>query len=494
MSKKWLPLAPLGTDCWTVCDKFVPTRAGSYAPNNMFSSVTSPGLSSPGTTTRAWCALTTSDTAVGYVGTTTKLFTYDGVSTFANRSRGGTSYTSNTRPWSFVQYGDITLATNRGDVIQFRDATTTNNFADVAGTPLGSILVSQAEQILMFDLNSGGTEYRDGFATSAPGDYTDWTSANATTATHIRHRPGRITAACAFSDYVLVCKQSSVYKLRYTSSSEYRWQVQLIASNRGAWSVHDLINCGDFVIMSGPGGVWKYDGTNWTLLTRDFGQVPYSSKGATYSHLSGNVTFWNDTNGYTYNIESDRWGVWVPARKNVNAYALPQSTGAFLMGDVAAVNTFLAPTMTVPDLVMLFCGNLASEPVYKSDLLWGSATVVAGSAATLGSPVYGEGDDRIARISRVNMDYTCTISRSGDIAPSATELGIGVYGANGARDAWAIFDGTALISNATSSTEQRRFDVRVARNWVRFVLSMDCNAGYTEILEMNPVMADTGRT
>jgi hypothetical protein len=147
-------------------------------------------------------------------------------------------------------------------------------FADLAAAPKANVLVTQSSQVLAFDINIGGTEYRNAFATCAPGDYTDWSGANATTNTPITHRPGKITAAIAFRDYVLVFKQSSVYKLTYTGSSTYKWRVECIAIGKGAWAPFDVVNTGESSSSPVPVGCGSSEGIGGRRQTRFAGASP----------------------------------------------------------------------------------------------------------------------------------------------------------------------------------------------------------------------------
>jgi hypothetical protein len=430
--RRWLPLAPPSTPgIWRRLVNMMPTRCGSYYAGNRFSVRATPALASPGTTNRAWCALYGNDSVVGYVGTDTKLYTYDGATTFANVSKVG-NYTSTARAWQFCQFGNITLASNRTDAVQYRDASAGGLFADLAAAPKANVLVTQSSQVLAFDINIGGTEYRNAFATCAPGDYTDWSGANATTNTPITHRPGKITAAIAFRDYVLVFKQSSVYKLTYTGSSTYKWRVECIAIGKGAWAPFDVVNTGEFVIFSGPGGVWKFDGATFTELTEWFGEIPYAAS-SWYSPRSGNVCFAGATSGqntkvYAYNTVSDRWGLWLRYPTNGSAPSPTMLNSPHFMGEPAALNALIAPTTALPDLTWVVQTDLSTGSVWQSDVYWGlgSTTTSPAYVAFLGTGSEGIGGRRQTRFAGASPVYTVSIERSSDNAPPTGVLG-GIY-------------------------------------------------------------------
>jgi hypothetical protein len=492
MARKYQPLAPVGTPgIWTYVANMVPTRCGSYYPANVFISVATPALASPGTTNRAWCALYGNDSVVGYVGTSTKLYTYDGATTFADVSRGG-NYTSTSRAWQFCQFGNITLASNRVDAVQYRDASAGGLFADLAAAPKANVLVTQSSQVLAFDINIGGTEYRNAFATCAPGDYTDWSGANATTNTPITHRPGKITAAVAFRDYVLVFKQSSVYKLTYTGSSTYKWRVECIAIGKGAWAPFDVVNTGESIIFSGPGGVWKFDGATFTNITEYVGEFPYALS-SWFCPLSQNV-FIDTGNGstnatYVYNLTSDRWGVagkTTTSSGTSGVLTLNLVPAPMLMGEPAAMRALISPTTALPDLNYAFESDLSSGSgsVWKSSSYWGTGGSLTIGGTYICTGAEGIGGRAETAFTGADMEWTVSITRAADIGPAAGTLSCYLFTAD-TRESYSLVTvntGSAADS-ATSSTSQNRFDFKKTAPYAKLMFTPAYNSGYIEILD-----------
>lgn len=490
--RKWLPYAPAGMPgVWFKAFQMIPTRSGSYYPNNLFTEHgNAAALTSPGTTLRAWCALRTNDSVLAFMGTTTKLWLYDGVTTFTDLSKVG-GYTSTATDWSFAQYGEITIAANRVDALQSRDGAAGGAFGDCAGSPpKARIVVAQADQILLFDLNDGA-EKADAFAACAPGDYTDWSGAGATTATRIRHRPGPIKAACAFRDYVLVAKRSSVYKLTYTGSNTYKWRVELIAIGRGAWGKHDLVNCGDSVIMSGPGGAWKYDGASWTPITDYVGEIP-ESKASLFSPLSQNVHFFlagglgaTVPEQYTYNLVSDRWGTGKYRFIAAGGGAGIGSGYRPMTGEPAALASFVAPTVALPDLVFMLDGAATTE-VLKNSQYWGNGTVGAAqlAAAVISGFVEGLGGNTITQFGRLTPEFTMSLrDLASDPTPGATELLLNIITSDAPDKLSANGSVTYASNGLASSTTQRRFDFNHAAPYARFEIVLPLDSGYVEITD-----------
>jgi hypothetical protein len=485
--RKWLPLAPAGTaGVWSNCINFIPTRSGSYyagwVPATKFTN--GPG-GTPGTPLRAWCALRPTDAAVIYIGTTTKLHGFDGASAWTDYSKGG-GYTNTAVDWSFAQYGEISLATNRVDNLQFRDASTGSNFADVGGSPPKSrLIVTQAEQVLLFDLNDGA-EKGDAFAVSAPGDYTDWSGSGATAVTRIRHRPGKITAAVAFKDYVLAFKQSSVYKLTYTGGT-YKWRVELIAIGRGAFGKHDVINTGDEVIFAGPGGAWRFDGASFRSITDWWGELPRASHGSLFAPQSGNVFFFNKTGGQTevhaYNVYADAWGQSDLATAGVQVDYIP------LTGEPAALKTVVVPTVGKPDKFFLFETDL--DVVTNADY-WGTGNGTASDIAYLETGVEGEGADVATHFDRVVPQYTIGLGASNNAVTLSGDTTLLMDVAEDeSADALMNNITTYVITDRASSSSQRLFDINRTAAYARFLLKVKAStADYTELSDL---LIKTGR-
>lgn len=185
--RKWLPYAmPLRTDIWTGVSNLIPTNRETYRTAPVFVTATLTAQSTAGTTLRSWCGLVNSGTGVGYVGTTTKIYSSaDGLITFTDRSKGG-GYTSTATDWSFEQYGNITIASNGVDAMQYRDATGGGAFADIAAAPIAKIVVVQSNVLLAFGIASNLHCWQ----ASDVGDYTNWTTGDAVTLTPILARPG----------------------------------------------------------------------------------------------------------------------------------------------------------------------------------------------------------------------------------------------------------------------------------------------------------------
>lgn len=478
--RKWNPVAALDdSGAWLTVFNALPTPAGAYAPGNLYAQHVGAGPSTPGTTLRFWCALLADDTATGYIGTTTKLYHYDGTSTFTDRSVGG-GYTNTATDWSFAQYGNNTYATNRVDVVQSRDSSAGGGgsaFAALAGSPAKArILVTQADQLLLFDLNDG-SEKPDAFAASAPGDPTDWSGSGATTPTRIRHRPGKIRAAVAFRDYVLVFKRGSIYRLYYTGNSTFKWKVELIAIGKGAWDMHSVVCNGDVVAFVGPGGAWTYDGASFRqTFPMDFGgDTSPTYRGGYYSHASKTAFFFHIESlvrYFAYSFASDRWG----DQKALSTTAAIAATYRPLTGEPAALLAFTSTVgASYPDEIWL--ADLSTDPcIVKSSTKWGGGNghnVGSQGKFVLRGTYSGVGGDAVMQTDRIIPDTDLYYDQSGFTVPGATELSMTLYQSDTADRIWG-----ATTTSHTSSTNQRRFDINVASVYILPEFSMGNDGGY----------------
>ena len=483
MARKWKPYASIfDKSAWLYAFNFLPHVSGAYVTPTLHTEKTGAGPATPGTTLRAWCALLPSDTAIGYVGTSTKLYEYP----TTDRSKvGGYAATD----WSFAQYGNITIAASRPDALQARDATTANLFADVAGSPpKASIVVTQAEQVLLFDLNDGA-EKPDAFAACAPGDYTDWSGAGATTATRIRHRPGKIVAAVAFNDYVLAFKQNSVYKLTYTGST-FKWRAELIAVGRGAWGKHNVVNCGDVVVFSGPGGAWIFDGASFRDISVQMGdQIGGAAmKASYYEPHSRNVFFFrviSANNGveYVYNLVSDAWSSHNPASTTA---VLGDAYRPFT-GEPAALSSFSTLTTVDNSSRPWRVDFSAGSSVVEADTAWGGGA--SAPTAQLYGSLDGVGLGAQTTFTRLRPVFSPTYAEFGtaNLSPGNAELSCFLV------HAASPLGPITISSTVTSSSVERRFDFLISAGHAMPSITVVANTGHCSILDyvMDSVPAGT---
>jgi hypothetical protein len=499
--RKYLPYAPNGMQgVWYWVNGLTPTVAGTYAVQTMHSQAVASGPSTPGTTLGAWCALIQAGTAVGYIGTTTKLYLWDGASTFTDKSKGG-GYTNTATDWSFAQYGNITIATNGVNTPQFRDSSGSSAFADLTAAPISAIVTCQSNAVLFF--NQSGTA--DGWYASDVGDYTNYTTGEAANGRLIQ-TPGPITAAIPFADYVLVFKKNAVFRVRYVGGV-IKWSTEVLCIGRGAWNMHDVCNCGDIVVFSGPGGAWKFDGSTFTEITQYIGEVtgPAISLpavggvtyGSVYSPWSKNVYFYRGGTRFgkamVYNVMSDRWG-----REDFFPVSGLVASGNYVpvRGEPTALNAFIGtPGNSITTQNGTWIVDLSATPaVIKNNTLVGSGDGVNYVSAVGG--IEGIGGRSLTKFTGLDVDYTSSAFQlASNIYAGNTAFQMYVYSGK-SRDGYNLnlFNSGAVstLGPISSSSAQRRFDFTLTDVYARFVINVPDNTGYCELNDYTPVMAKVG--
>lgn len=492
--RKWLPYADWRRpDVWSDIVNLVPTGKGTYKTPNMGVSNAVTGGGSSGTPKQAYAFQTADGTLIWYVGTSTKLLSSTGttVSPLTDRTRAaGGDYSAS--QWSIVQYGNISIAADLTDATQFRDATSGTAFAALSGAPKAKVLVTQSNVVLAFNINDGASKPTS-FATSDVGDYTNWSTGEALGATAINHRPGPITAAVAFKDVVIVFKDSSIYQLRYVGLPVV-WRIDLIADGIGAAGFRDVAVCGDYLVFVGSTGAYKYDGATFT----DIGTGVINGAGAgtlvvpaggfianIYWPSTKNV--WFDSGGVisVYNIAQDAWGKFSLYKNDgtaVTDHVLFQGTPTALNSgngnDFNGGTTFIHP---------------ANATFYTLTAKWNDPGFSAAVSASATTGYVGLGNKIDTEFNTVTPLMVDTFKDSGvggaSIIPAAAEMTLTMTKYD-APD--GINPVAAIGSPFTSSTNERRFDLRVVGKWATFKVATTLAA--FEIDDLHVPMKPAGRS
>lgn len=184
--------------------------------------------------------------------------------TLTDESRG--AFYSLTDNVSFCQYGDYTIATNLTDILQIRDATTTNSFADSAATgiPKAKIAVTagphSAQRVVLLDYNDG-TAYRDGVWWSGYGGPTAaWTADIGTGAGYNRLLGcGIIQAAHAYGDDIVIWGARSTWLGRFTGPPELM-QFYKLSDEIGCVGPAACKVVNGILYWVGTQGIFQFDG------------------------------------------------------------------------------------------------------------------------------------------------------------------------------------------------------------------------------------------
>lgn len=254
-------------------------------------------------------------------GTQTKL--YEGAGTSWTDVSAG-SYTGGAENrWRFTQQGDVTIATNRVDAMQYSSS---GAFAAIAGAPKASIVETCENFVLAFDYNDGVNDYPDGWYCSALGNYASWSPSIATQAANGRllSTPGSLRAAKALGNIMVAYKERSMY-LGFYDGPPIIWRWQLVPGDIGCVSQEaiQVVVIGDqpMHIFAGFDGFYIFDGTRPRFIGNPLKKWYNTNASAQYRYkiqslhdpLTQNVYFYlcdgsgNVNYGVVYNYLADRW-------------------------------------------------------------------------------------------------------------------------------------------------------------------------------------------
>lgn len=459
--RKWKPAAdPRNQGAWLALSNFHPTPRGTYrtAPILVANGTATSVGGTPGTTIAALALPSTDGTVRTIVGTSTKLYGATASAfqsgSFTDLSKVG-GYTAST--WSVIQYGNITIAANKTDATQFRDATTANAFADLAGAPQAKILVVCALSVVAFNLSTAANSW----AASDVGDYTNWTTGDAVTATPILDCPGEITAAIAFSDNVIIVfKKNSIYRMEYVGFPIY-WRVDLIDEGRGVTAMHAVVKCGNVLIFSGEHGTTLFDGSGFRDLDDGFelnsGSLLAFTNAATaavYLPTEKSAVFASAVDATVYNMTSDSWG-------NFGLYKNGESVSAggyvLLQGPPSARLTAMGvSTRTISEAGLCFVNLSANPCVLKTDKAWTPHSSITASLTTSWM-----GDERTMTL----WGRVTPLSANAENYATASATGLTMTG--NLNDVPST-QGAMSVSSVTSSTATNRFDILKSSRFARF--------------------------
>ena len=192
------------------------------------------------------------------VGTLTKLYEKSGTS-WSDVSRAAVYNASTTYPWRFAQFGDTSLAANKGDVIQYSSS---GAFANLTA-PKAALICTVSGFVMVANTNDatyGDSQNR--WWCSAFLNHTDWVPAIATQCTTglLVDTAGPITALRALGDAVVAYKNTSMYIARYSGPPGV-WDFDLIPGEIGCTSQESVLDIGTAHIFIGKEDFYLFDGS-----------------------------------------------------------------------------------------------------------------------------------------------------------------------------------------------------------------------------------------
>ena len=469
----------------TNCDAFVPSIKGMTGAPSPVSS----GISALAAACRGAATLRQLDnTTLLFAGTATKLYKVSGTSwADVTRAVGGDYTLTSTCRWRFAQYGNVSLAVNKADTLQY---TTSGAFAKVTkgGTdaPKASIVETVGQFVFLFDYDNG-TSYTDGWICSAYGDYTDWTLSATTQCTSGRliSTPGIIMAGKSFGEQIVVYKDRSMYIGTYTSGAAV-WTFNLVPGQTGALSQESVVNVGTVEdprhIFMGIDDFYSFDGARpvpigegWvknTVFTELNQTYSYACQ-AVYDRANSRVYFYypssnNDTcdKCVVYNTRTKQWG-----RDNRSIEAcIDYSTAGATYADVGTMYSTYASIPSTATYGSLFQSGSSIQPA-----IFNTSHTIYTLTGEPGDSFFVTGDigneDSFTLLQRVrpifiNAPTTATMTN---------------YYRNNLGESLSV-DQTATYSNG-------KFDVLRSARWHRLKMSF---TGNVEIANFTPILQQEG--
>lgn len=261
------------------------------------------------------------NTSLTFAGTATKLY-LAGTTTWTDLSGAATFNASTTNRWSFAQFGDVTLASNKGDTIQAR---TSGDFADVSGSAPQAAFIETVNQFVFAANVNDGVDKPDGWACSALGDYTDWTASIATQAANGRltDTPGPFTGLKRLHDNIVLYKRNAIYVGTYVGP-DVIWSFQLSSAEVGAVSNSSVAAVEYAHYFMGPDDFYIFDGTRPIPFGATVKETVYADLDKSALHLCTTLVDRKNTRLYffypsegnggyankcvVYNYRTKRWG------------------------------------------------------------------------------------------------------------------------------------------------------------------------------------------
>lgn len=418
-----------------------------------------------------------------FAGTQTKL--YEATSgSWAEVTRAASDYTGGvTSLWRFAQYGNVSLAANTTDLLQF--SVSTGVFADIAGAPKAKMVETVDQFVMVFGTNEGTYgDSPDRWWCSAISDYTNWTPAIATQCAtgRLTSIPGPIRAGRRLGHTIVAYKARGISLGTYTGPP-YVWSWNDLPGEIGAVCQECVVSLGTAHVFMGPLGFYLFDGANvkeigtqvktWWAARVDQANVHLSkavhdwAKGLIYFYYPTSASVGVPVECLVYNYRKDQWG---RDDRAIEAAAEFVSTGVTYNGLGTLYSTYDdLPTTITYDSNFWAAGSPVPSVFDTAHTLQALSGVPGNWSLTSGD--YGD-DQQVSRLSRVRPRFI-TKPSSAQLVPS-----------------YRMALGDALTSLPAVTMIRSRFDVIRSARWHRAQLS---GSGSMEIAGIDADMAQAGR-
>lgn len=440
------------------CANFIPTLKGMRSG---YSNV-SAGIAALAASCKGAAVLKKLDSTSRLIaGTTTNLYEA-GASTWNDVSRTvGGAYNGTTETvWRFAQYGNVSLAAQLGDKIQY--SVSSGAFENITAAPNAAIVETVGDFVMALKYNDG-TDTPDGWFCSALGDYTDWTPAVSTQCANGRltSTPGDIRGGKRLGDLIVAYKERAIYIGIY-SGPPIIWEWREISNTVGA-PCHEVIipivteQGGQAHILMGYDDFYYFDGSRPVPIGSPVKEWFFNRVYRAYMHLckglhdpfNKRIYWYYPTSGSTldscivYNYATNKWGTDDRTIEAVAEYISAGETYA----------TFEADYSTYAGVPSVSYGSpfwTSATPVASVFDSAHTLNTLTGASGTSSFTIGDIGDDTLfSCITRVNLRYLTT--------PTSATL------TNYYRNTL----GESLTMDVATTMASSRFDVIRSARWHR---------------------------
>jgi len=413
------------------------------------------------------------ETVRTFAGSATKLYEA-GSGTWTDRTRavGGDYASAADVRWRFAQYGNVSLAVNKSDILQFSSS---GAFANVgAAVPKAGVVETVGLFVFLFNTNEASySDSPDRWWCCAIGDYTDW-SPNISTqcATgRLLSAPGKIRGAKKFGENIIAYKERSMFMGVYVGPPA-AWDFRQVPGEVGALSHESIANIGTPEnpkhIFMGADDFYMFDGSRPLPIGTNrvkenvFGQLQRSRREqciAMHDPVNSLVYFWYPTADSTnpdrcvvYNYKSDKWG-----RSDLQVeFAFEYTTPATTYADVGTLFTLYGDVNNVSYGGSYWISNNVVPAIMDTSNILQTLNGSSGASSITTGDI---GDDNVERlITRVRPRFLT--------APNSATM----------TNYFRHNIGDSLSSDQTVNYASGRFDVMREARWHRLQMNFVGNA------------------
>lgn len=395
-------------------------------------------------------------------GTATKLYELSG-STWSDVS-GSTYGASADVRWSFAQFGNVTLATNKANVVQYSSS---GAFTAVAGAPKAKLVETVNQFVMVADLDDSGAfgDSPDRWWCAAIGTYDDWTVDTATQCVsgRLTSAPGRITALKRFGDAIVAYKDRSMFVGSYVGAPEV-WSFQEVPGQVGCQAQGGVIDIGVAHVFLGYDNFYIFDGARPVPIGNSIKDWFFSNLYTDYAYRIQTVHDRENSNVYffypsrsgsgsldacvVYNYRVQKWGI---DDRDIDSVVDYVSAGLTYDSSFATTYTFTTVSSGLSyDSPVLVAGRPAPAVIETDNTVY----ALTGSGDTWSFTTGDFGDDAVVSLlKRVKPRWLTK--------PTSATM----------QNFYRMSEGDGLTTGVTTTMSDSRFDLLRSARWHRLTFA-----------------------